>query len=57
MLQVLFLFVSLQQSIRHNILSYSVGAKVPAREGSPYGKLELRRPGQQLASQVIVALF
>ena len=40
------LFVYLHRSVRHNTTSHSVGAKVPAREGSPSGNLVLRRLGQ-----------
>ena len=42
--------LTLQWSIRHSMTSHSVGAKVPAREGSPIGKLILRRLGQTISA-------
>ena len=51
------LFVYLHRSVRHNTTSHSVGAKVPAREGSPSGKLVLRRLGQTFSATIACGAF
>ena len=51
------LFVYLHRSVRHNTTSYSVGAKVPAREGSPSGNLVLRRLGQTFSATIACGAF